>query len=82
MKMASMLGPVLRFYQYLLYPVAKPSAGMLDQWLGRETVEYLKERQLKGVIEQHIESDLAEIDYVEGRGALNFLEVDDVERSI
>ena len=78
MKMASMLGPVLRFYQYVLYPVAKPSAWILDKWLGREHVEYLRERQLTGVIEQHIESDLAEIDYIEGRGALNFLEIDDI----
>ncbi len=78
MKMASMLGPVLRFYQYLLYPVAKPSAWVLDRWLGAESIEFLRERQLRGVIEQHIESDLAEIDFIEGRGALNFLEIDDV----
>ena len=56
MAMASMLAPVLRFYQRVLYPVAKPSAWMLDKLLGSEGVEYLKERQLKGVIEQHIVS--------------------------
>jgi hypothetical protein len=78
MTMASLLSPVLRFYQYVLYPFAKPSAWMLDQLLGREAVEYLKERQLKGVIEQHILSEHAEIDFVEGRGALNFLDIDDV----
>jgi hypothetical protein len=78
MKMAAMLGPVLHFYQYVLYPVAKPSAWMLDKWLGAENTEYLKERQLRGVIEQHIESDSAEIDLIEGIGALNFLEIDDV----
>ncbi len=78
MKMASMLSPVLRFYQYVLYPVAKPSAWMLDKWLGAEITEYLKERQLRGVIEQHIGSDDAEIDMIEGIGALNFLEIDDV----
>ncbi len=76
--MAGLLGPVLRGYQYLLYPVAKPSAWMLDKWLGAERTEYLLERQLKGVIEQHIQSDHAEIDFVEGRGALNFLDIDDV----
>lgn len=78
MRMASLLTPVLRFYQYVLYPVAKPSAWMLDKWLGAERVVFLQERQLKGVIEQHIESDTAEIDFIEGRGALNFLEIDDV----
>jgi hypothetical protein len=78
MRMAYMLAPVLRFYQRVLYPFAKPSALILDKWLGAETTDYLKERQLKGVIEQHILSGDAEIDYVEGRGALNFLDIDDV----
>ena len=78
MQMASLLSPVLRFYQYVLYPVAKPSAWMLDKLLGRENIEYLMERQLKGVIEQHIVSEHAEIDEIEGRGALNFLDIDDV----
>lgn len=78
MKMASMLSPVLRFYQYVLYPVAKPSAWVLDKWLGKEGIEYLKERQIVGVIEQHIESEHAEIDFIEGRGALNFLDIDDI----
>ncbi|MGB5331862.1 MAG: DUF21 domain-containing protein [Woeseiaceae bacterium] len=78
MTMASLLSPVLRFYQYVLYPVAKPSAWMLDKWLGAERVIYLQEQQLKGVIEQHIVSDHAEIDFIEGRGALNFLDIDDV----
>ena len=53
MKMASLLSPVMRCYQYLLYPVAKPSAIMLDKWLGQESIVYMKERQLKGVIAQH-----------------------------
>ncbi len=41
-------------------------------------MSFLKEQQLKGVIEQHIVSDHAEIDFIEGRGALNFLDIDDV----
>lgn len=78
MKMASLLSPVLRFYQRVLYPVAKPSAWILDKWLGKEGIEYLKERQIVGVIQQHIESEHAEIDFIEGRGALNFLDIDDI----
>lgn len=78
MRMASMLSPVMRFYQWVLYPVAKPSALMLDRFLGQEEVSFLKERQLKGVIEKHIGSDHAEIDFIEGQGALNFLDIDDV----
>lgn len=78
MRVAAALSPILRVYQYLLYPVAKPSAWVLDRWLGKEGIEYLHERQLTGVIEQHIRSDDAEVDFIEGRGALNFLEIDDV----
>jgi len=78
LQMASLLSPVLRFYQYLLYPVAKPSAWMLDKWLGKEAIIFLREQQLKGMIEQHIVDDSAEIDYIEGRGALNFLDIDDI----
>ncbi len=78
MRMASMLSPVMRFYQKVLYPVAGPSAWMLDRLIGEEQVLFMRERQLKGVIEKHIESDGAEIDFIEGRGALNFLDIDDV----
>ncbi len=78
MKMASLLAPVLRFYQYVLYPVAKPSAVMLDKWLGREIIEYLRERDLKRILASHVEADeAAEMDEVEGIGALNFLEIDE-----
>jgi len=78
MRMASSLAPVMRFYQRLLYPVAGPSAWMLDRLIGEEQILFMRERQLKGVIEKHIESDGAEIDFIEGRGALNFLDIDDV----
>lgn len=78
MRMASVLSPVLRVYQRILYPVARPSAWMLDRLIGEEQMLFMRERQLKGVIEKHIESDGAEIDFIEGRGALNFLDIDDV----
>ena len=78
MHMASLLSPVMRFYQRLLYPVAGPSAWMLDKLIGQEQMLFMRERQLRGVIEKHIESDGAEIDFIEGQGALNFLEIDDV----
>lgn len=78
MRMASLLSPVMRFYQKVLYPLAGPSAWMLDKLIGQEQILYMRERQLKGVIEKHIESDGAEIDFIEGRGALNFLDIDDV----
>jgi CBS domain containing-hemolysin-like protein len=33
--MGHWLSPLLRLYQYLLYTVAKPSALLLDRWLGK-----------------------------------------------
>lgn len=78
LKMATLLAPLLRFYQFLLYPVAKPCAKMLDLWLGVEGIEYFREKDLTSVIKKHIEAEEAEVDRVEGIGALNFLAIDDI----
>jgi hypothetical protein len=51
---------------------------MLDKWLGDEGMVFMREKQLKGVIEKHIEDEGAEIDRIEGRGALNFLDIDEI----
>ena len=79
MKMASVMAPILRFYQFLLFPLAKPAALILDGWLGKEGIDYLRERDLRNVIKQHIEAEDAELDNVEGFGALNFLSIDDIK---
>ena len=50
LKVASFLAPVLRFYQFVLYPVAKPFAVMLDLWLGKEGIQYFRERNLRELI--------------------------------
>jgi hypothetical protein len=47
-----------------------------------ESIEFLHENQLKGIIQQHIKSDHADVDMVEGRGALNFLDIDDIPISL
>ena len=78
LKMASLLAPVLRFYQLVLFPVAKPVAWVLDMWLGREGIRFYREHDLKEVIRKHVESDEADIDRLEGMGALNFLHIDDL----
>jgi metal transporter CNNM len=78
LRMASLLAPVLRFYQVLLYPVARPTAWVLDAWLGGENVRYYPERDLRRVIQLHMEAAESDIARVEGQGALNFLELDDV----
>ena len=78
LKMASLLAPVLRFYQIILYPVAKPSAMILDRWLGPEGIHYFRERDLREVIKMHMSAEEADVDHVEGAGALNFLAIDDL----
>ena len=79
-RMAALLSPVLRMYQFLLYPVAKPIAVLLDSWLGKEGIQYFRERQLKEMIRHHVEAEEAvDLDMVEGLGAMNFLSIDDVK---
>jgi hypothetical protein len=78
LRIAYALSPMLRFYQILLYPVAKPTALVLDRFLGPEAIQYFQERDLQEIIRMHIESTATEIDELEGIGALNFLAIDDL----
>lgn len=78
LKMGSMLSPVIRFYQILFYPVAKPTAIILDGWLGKEGITYLAESELSSIIRKHIESEETDINQVEGIGALNFFKLDKI----
>ncbi len=79
LRMASLLAPVLRFYQYILFPVARPCARVLDRLLGKEGIGYLQERELISMIRAHMEAEESELDDLEGRGALNFLSIDEVK---
>jgi len=79
LKMASKLAPLLRFYQILLWPLAKPSAKMLDIWLGREAVQFFRETEIEEMIRMHMHEMDSEITHVEGKGALNFLAMDDLK---
>ncbi len=78
LKMASTLAPLLRFYQFILYPVAKPCGLLLDQWLGKESSQFLTEDVITLFIKKHIEDNTSEIDRIEGQGAINFLHLDDL----
>jgi metal transporter CNNM len=78
LKMGSLLSPVIKFYQILFYPVAKPSALILDAWLGKEGITYLAESELSSIIRKHIESEETDINHVEGIGALNFFKLDKI----
>lgn len=79
LRMASLLTPVLKFYQFILSPVARPCALFLDKWLGKEGIDYLREKELTSMIRAHMDADESEIDVIEGRGALNFLNIDKIK---
>jgi len=78
MRMGSLLVPLLRFYQLLLFPVAKPCALVLDRWLGVEAISYFRERDWHTLIHKHIEADESDVSRLEGIGAMNFLALDDI----
>lgn len=78
LRMASLLAPVLQFYKILLFPVAKPSALLLDFWLGKESVQFFAEENIKLFILKHMEGTDNEIDHIEGTGAINFFSLDDL----
>mgnify|MGYP003546903901 FL=1 len=78
LKMASLLLPIFKIYQIILYPIVRPSAKLLDLWLGQEGIQYFRERGLREVIKKHVEASDGDVDRLEGLGALNFLDIDDL----
>ena len=81
LKVAALFAPVIRAYQLLLWPVARPTAWALDRWLGPEAIPFYRERDLMRLIRLHMDSDETEIGRVEGIGAMNFLTLDDIPLS-
>jgi len=81
LRMASALGPVLKLYQLLLWPLAKPSALLLDLWLGKESIQYYRENEITEMIRMHMNERESEITHIEGKGVLNFLALDDLKVS-
>ena len=80
-RIASALTPVLRTYGAILYPLAKPSAAILNSWLGRRSVYLFREDEMRELIRKHFEAPDTEIERLEGLGALNFLALDDIQVS-
>lgn len=78
LRVASALVPLIRGYQFILYPVAKPTAMILDKWLGKEDIQYFREHNLRELIRKHVDAPEADLDRLEGLGALNFLAIDDL----
>src|SRR6201999_2566358 len=77
LKMTSRFLPFLNFYRVLLYPLAKPTAMLLDAWLGPEGPAYFKEQDIRSLLARHSASG-GEIGKLEATGAQNFLDLDDI----
>jgi metal transporter CNNM len=77
-RIAARLMPVLSVYRWVLFPVAKPTAIMLDWWLGPEGISLFRERDFRALITRHIDVAHTEIGRLEAVGALNFLDLDDI----
>jgi hypothetical protein len=77
LRMTSRFLPFLDFYRVILFPLAKPTAMLLDWWLGAEGIAYLKEQDIRRLLERHGASG-GEIGRLEATGAQNFLDLDDV----
>lgn len=73
------LVPVVRIYRLLLYPLSKPTALLLDFWLGKEKVGYFKEKEIMHILKRHAVSEDADVEHLETQGAMNFLELDDIK---
>ena len=78
LRMATLMRPFLRFWQLALFPIAKPTALVLDAWLGPESIDFLEETELREVIKLYVAAPTTEIGRVEGIGALNFMTLDDL----
>ncbi|MDD4876000.1 MAG: DUF21 domain-containing protein [Dehalococcoidales bacterium] len=81
LRMASLLAPILRIYQFILFPLTKPTALILDKWLGVEAINYFKEADLNELVKMHVSSSQTDNGKVEGMGVLNFLNLDDLPLS-
>lgn len=78
LRAVSFVAPVLRFYRILLWPIAKPTARLLDAWVGTETVPWFRERELHNILRYHAANSGSEVGAVEAIGATNFLALDDL----
>jgi len=78
LKAVALFAPVLRFYRILLWPIAKPTALLLDAWVGTETVPWFRERELHNILRYHAANTGSEVGRVEAIGAINFLALDDL----
>lgn len=78
LKIGATLSPLLRFYQIILWPVAKPVGWMLDKLVGQEPIPWMRENELVDLLKYQAKTASTELSRLEARGAVNFLRLDDL----
>jgi len=78
LSVAAKLAPILRIYQFLFWPIAKPLGHLLDLWVGKESIPWFPEKELRDILRQHGQDPTTEVSQVEALGAMNFLALDDL----
>ena len=76
LRMARFL-PFLIFWRAALFFVARPTAILLDWWLGVEGIAYLHERDVRSLVARAAASG-GDIGELEATGVQNFLDLDDL----
>ncbi|MGQ0645490.1 MAG: DUF21 domain-containing protein [Elusimicrobiota bacterium] len=78
LKAGAVFVPLVKVYMVLFYPVAKPTALLLDLWLGKESPQLFREKEFHVLLRKHVQGNASEISKLEAVGAENFLALDDV----
>ena len=78
LRIGAALAPLLKFYKILFFPVSKPTGMMLDRLIGEEAIPWFREEELRNVLKHHASVLGTELSSVEARGAMNFLDLDDI----
>src|ERR1700751_210797 len=77
LRMTARFLPFLKFWRAALFVLARPTAMLLDWWLGTEGIAYLRERDVRALVARAAASG-GDIGKLEATGVQNFLDLDDL----
>jgi len=77
LRMTARFLPFLSFWRAALFFVVRPTAAMLDWWLGAEGIVYPHERDVRSLVARAAASG-GDIGKLEATGVQNFLDLDDL----
>ena len=77
LRMTARFLPFLIFWRAVLFFLAKPTAMLLDWWLGVEGIAHLREREVRSLVARSAAGG-GDIGKLEATGVQNFLDLDDL----